>query len=101
MIPVSKIFTKTANLVSTTVKWLVLTSRSNARRKNKKPIHVLFCLVDHYEPGNGHVSEETARARVDLLVAEYPKLADRHKDSAGNHPEEHGSSHRIIITDTI
>lgn len=87
MIPITKIIDKSFILVSTTGKWLKHTTISDYNRRSKKPIHVLFCLVDHYEPGNGNVTEEIARARVDLLITEYPKLADRHKDCAGNPPK--------------
>jgi len=40
-------------------------------------------MVDHYEPGTGNVSSDIARARVHLLISEYPRLADKHRDSDG------------------
>lgn len=49
-----------------------------------KPVHIVFCTVDHYEPGTGNASPETERGRVDTLVREFPILADRHRDSSGN-----------------
>lgn len=59
------------------------------RRENVRddmPTHVIFCMVDHYEPGAGGVSRDTEINRVDLLVENYPLLAQAHLDSAGNHP---------------
>ena len=50
----------------------------------KRPIHILFCMVDHYEPGTGGVCAETEQERVDLLLSVFPGLADRHRDSSGN-----------------
>ena len=55
-------------------------------KKKKNPIHVFFCVTDHYEPGTGGVSDLEAKARVDSLLTEYPKLADKHKDSEGLPP---------------
>jgi len=56
-------------------------------RAFKRPIHIIYCMVDHYEPGTGGVDEETARQRVALLLSEYPRLADKHRDYAGNIPK--------------
>lgn len=50
----------------------------------QRPIHVLFCMVDHYEPGTGGVDAETEQKRVDFLLSVFPRLADRHRDSSGN-----------------
>jgi hypothetical protein len=68
------------------VKWTLRRSKFLFSKNNDRPIHVLFCMTDHYEPGSGKVSDKEARARVDLLLSEYPKLADKHQDSAGNKP---------------
>jgi hypothetical protein len=56
-------------------------------KKTKKPVHILFCTVDHYEPGNGGVKREVEKKRVQELIEEYPKLARNHRDSAGNYPK--------------
>ena len=50
------------------------------------PIHIVFCMVDHFEPSNGNVALSAERERMDILLAKYPKLADRHQDYYGNHP---------------
>lgn len=71
----------------TSLKWPKTAITSYYRLRNKKPVHILFCLVDHYEPGTGNVSPATARERVDSLLSKYPKLADRHKDNDGYCPK--------------
>jgi hypothetical protein len=40
------------------------------------PVHVFFFFVDHFEPGQD-------AAMMDRWVNEYPKIADRHRDSGG------------------
>jgi hypothetical protein len=59
----------------------------NIFRRNAKPVHILFCMVDHYEPGTGGVTQEVERERVQELLDKYPGLARNHKDSAGNCPK--------------
>lgn len=44
-------------------------------------------MVDHFEPGTGHVEIETERERMKNLLSKYPKLADRHRDFYGNRPK--------------
>lgn len=60
--------------------------RHRLLKNDKKPIHILFCMTDHYEPGSGGVSDDVAKKRVEQLLTEYPILANKHKDSAGNIP---------------
>src|SRR5260370_42018964 len=45
------------------------------------PVHVFFFFVDHFEPGEN-------AAMMDRWVHEYPKIADRHRDSGGR-PWQH------------
>jgi hypothetical protein len=53
----------------------------NQEKSAAAPVHILFFLVDHFEPGeNG--------AMMDRWVAAYPKIAGRHHDSAGR-PWQH------------
>ncbi len=63
------------------------------RHRISKPIiagprHIMFCFVDHYEPqwGKG-VTLEQEHARVDRWCTEYPRLASRHLDADGVHPQ--------------
>ncbi|MEE2936149.1 MAG: hypothetical protein VYA84_09155 [Planctomycetota bacterium] len=58
----------------------------NARCSGDK-VHVLFCMTDHFEAGNGRVSPAVEQERMDRLTNEYPRMADQHHDSAGNKPK--------------
>jgi hypothetical protein len=51
------------------------------------PIHVLFCVVDHYEPLWRGADDRLARERVRRWLQDYPPLADRHRDSDGIVPQ--------------
>lgn len=56
------------------------------RRGVARPIHIVFCMVDHYEPGTGGVDVPTEIARVDLLLERYPLLARERRDADGRIP---------------
>src|SRR4051812_19219370 len=43
-------------------------------QKGGKPVHLLLCIGDHFEPRNGGVGPEQARARLQNWVTEYPRL---------------------------
>ena len=65
-------------------KWL---GRYRSRHRfNRRPIHVVFCLADHYEPGHGGVDVATERSRVDELLERYPSLTRDHRDCDGRLP---------------
>jgi hypothetical protein len=49
-------------------------------------VHLLLCIADHYEPGNGAVSSAQADARVDAWVQRYPELFDEFRDHDGRPP---------------
>lgn len=55
-------------------------------RPSGHPVHVLFCLVDHYEPEWGGAPLGTRLARVERWVTEYPKLVAPHRDADGRPP---------------
>ena len=55
-------------------------------RPRPKPAHVLFCMVDHYEPGTGQVDLDAEKERMAKLLAKYPTLADAHADASGQRP---------------
>jgi hypothetical protein len=73
--------------ISVCAQWYLKAIALNNRKRFKKPIHILFCMVDHYEPGTGKVSQIVAKERVDLLLKQYPKLVDKHRDSSGFCPK--------------
>jgi hypothetical protein len=72
--------------LSTSLKWARSAMTSYYKTRNRRPVHILFCMVDHYEPGTGNVGIEIARERMNLLLTEYPRLADKHKDGDGRVP---------------
>jgi len=52
-----------------------------------EPVHILFCVVDHYEPLWHGADERLARERVERWLRDYPPLADRHRDGDGIVPQ--------------
>lgn len=64
---------------------------SQYKKRNQElsePIHILFSIVDHYEPQWGNPNDiEVERARVDRWLSDYPKMASKHKDSDGFYPQ--------------
>jgi hypothetical protein len=53
----------------------------------EKPLHVLFCFVDHYEPRWGNPPREQEDARVQYWMQHYPAYADGFTDSDGHKPK--------------
>lgn len=51
------------------------------------PVHVLFALVDHWEPGRGEANEELAAQRVSRWIDDWPALAAAHRDADGLPPK--------------
>ena len=65
-----------------------LKQHSQRNKKLKQPIHLLFSIVDHYEPQWGKPNDiEVERARVDRWLSDYPKMARKHKDADGFYPQ--------------
>lgn len=56
------------------------------RRGGKRPIHIMFCFVDHFEPQWGRVKYEQECARVARWRKRYPELCARHRDADGRQP---------------
>ena len=67
--------------------WLVDYMSGRRQRVSGRPVHVLFCFVDHYEPMWGGADQETESRRVDRWVKDYPALAARHADAEGRPPQ--------------
>jgi len=51
------------------------------------PLHILFCLVDHFEPANRDGGVQTTDERVSAWVERYPHMAGSHRDADGRHPQ--------------
>jgi hypothetical protein len=57
------------------------------KRDDGKPKHILFCVVDHFEPFQSNVDFSTARNRVNAWVTGYPNMAEKHSDADGRPPQ--------------
>jgi len=53
----------------------------------ERPLHVLFCFVDHYEPRWDKPPREQEDARVQYWLNNYPVYADGFTDSDGHKPK--------------
>jgi len=47
------------------------------------PTHIIFCIVDHFEPRRGGVSIEKEIARVYCWIEKYRQIVSRHRDYSG------------------
>ena len=56
-------------------------------RLSQGPIHIFFCVADHYEPAGGGVPYEQECARVEKWIKQYPVIASRHHDASGRCPQ--------------
>lgn len=87
--------------------WILAYLRRERPQKTEGPRHILFCFVDHYEPMWGGAGYEQECARVKRWMDDYPKLADKHRDSDGRKPthcffypeEEYREEHLTALTD--
>jgi hypothetical protein len=60
----------------------------NLKPTKDRPVHILFCFVDHFEPISYPSSTpQQERERMRSWVDGYPALAFRHKDSEGRPPQ--------------
>ena len=70
-------------------KWLGVYVRESSKRRAPepgRPVHVLLCVADHYEPQHGKVDPQRAAARVEAWVKNYPRLFGQFRDSDGRPP---------------
>jgi hypothetical protein len=61
--------------------------RALAQSAQEKSVHILFCMVDHFEPISAGSTLEQERRRMKNWSRDYPVLALRHKDSYGRPPQ--------------
>ncbi|MBC8876206.1 MAG: hypothetical protein H8E44_42815 [Planctomycetes bacterium] len=57
------------------------------RHPRPRPAHVMFCMVDHFEPGADGVTRDVEKERMGALLSQYPRLVDTHADAYGNWPK--------------
>ncbi len=71
-------------------RWLITYIAETPKRSEPKQdddVHVLLCVADHYEPSQGGVPDDVARARVHRWLRQYPKLFGELRDSDGRPPQ--------------
>ncbi len=56
-------------------------------RLSQGPIHIFFCVADHYEPAVGGVPYEQECVRVEKWMKLYPDIASKHRDVSGRCPQ--------------
>ena len=68
--------------------WILAYLRQDWRQRPVPGVtkHLMFCFVDHYEPGWEQPSYATECIRVARWREEYPKLCDGHRDADGRAP---------------
>lgn len=69
--------------------WIGSYLRRRPPRVTGRPVHVMFCFVDHFEPMWRGADLATQRARVDRWCRDYRELASKHRDADGR-PPQHG-----------
>ncbi len=57
------------------------------KRYKSEPLNVVFCCVDHFEPAWNNAGYNDEIKRIDTWMEEYPKMADKHFDCNGRHPQ--------------
>ena len=70
--------------------WLPGYLRARLRRQpppSHGPVHVMFCVADHYEPNHQEASIDQEHARVARWRTQYPALFDRFRDADGRPPQ--------------
>lgn len=75
------------NKIKATSNWLPYYLARDLKMKflvpHVKPKHVYFCICDHFEPYWNGADKATARKRVQTWINEWPKVADKYRDSDG------------------
>ncbi len=66
--------------------WLGSYIRRPSPPRHEGTTHIIFCFVDHYEPGWANPSYQQEVERVARWVRDYPTLAKRHCDADGYPP---------------
>ncbi len=67
--------------------WIGSYLRRRPPRVTDRPVHIMFCFVDHFEPMWHGADLETQRARVDRWCRDYRALASKHRDADGRPPQ--------------
>ncbi len=62
------------------------TRRRRQGLKTPEPVHLMFCLVDHFEPDVGQADEPTQARRVQTWVEKLPEVLKNFRDADGRNP---------------
>jgi len=60
--------------------------RQRALTRRARPIHVMFCVADHFEPAWRHADLQTERRRLTQWIEGYPALFGGFRDADGRPP---------------
>ncbi|MCK5215237.1 MAG: hypothetical protein KAR05_07790 [Candidatus Omnitrophica bacterium] len=61
--------------------WQQEIKRLKSKKHEVRPVHIMFCLVDHFEPDWGGADFKAQMWRVQQWVDRYPRLAREHVDA--------------------
>lgn len=67
--------------------WILPYLRRRVPKVRDRPVHIMFCFVDHYEPMWRGAEPAVQRARVDRWCRDYRVMAGRHRDADGRPPQ--------------
>lgn len=74
--------------IRSTLNWLPNYAKREFVRKMSDsclpPKEIYLCVCDHFEPYWHRADKQTARKRLNRWIHEYPKIADKYRDSDGN-----------------
>jgi hypothetical protein len=76
------------NKIISTLQWVPYYYAREMRRtihgERVAPRHIYLCICDHFEPYCNGADSTLARKRIQYWLDEYPKVADKYRDSEGN-----------------
>ena len=61
--------------------------KGRPKLKRGEAIHIMFCVVDHFEPISEGSTKEEERERMKAWIECYPEMAHKHSDSNGRPPQ--------------
>ncbi len=70
-------------------RWMFTYIRERSSRhapRPGRPVHLLLCIADHFEPRNGGVTPDVARGRMLRWTEDYPRFCQEFRDSDGRPP---------------
>ncbi len=60
--------------------------RREREDRSEGPVHIMFCVADHFEPGWAKADAETQERRVRRWVEQYPRMFEGFLDADGRPP---------------